>query len=62
LIAFIEILGSRDSEVFELLKFLYTGRSERVKDIVHDLLKAAKKFQIEDLKEFCGNILFNENK
>jgi hypothetical protein len=61
LIAFIEILGSRDSEVFEeLLKFLYTGRSERVNDIVRDLLKAAKKFQIQDLKEFWGNILFNE--
>lgn len=39
--------------VFEMVRFMYTGEVENVKDYVKDLLDAAEKYGIEKLKEKC---------
>jgi hypothetical protein len=43
-----------DGEVMlEMVRFMYTGKVENIKDHAKDLLYAAEKYELKDLKKEC---------
>lgn len=41
----------------ELLRFIYVGKVQRLKEMAHELLAAADKYALDELRTICGNHL-----
>ncbi len=55
------IIDDIESDVFEeLLEFIYTGKLTNRKSNVFQLLAAAEKYEVLDLKYICEDMIFNE--
>lgn len=55
----VEIEGLESEVFFEVLRFIYTNKMVRI-DIAREILIAANKYEIADLKLHCETILINE--
>ncbi|KRZ02046.1 Protein maternal effect lethal 26 [Trichinella zimbabwensis] len=54
------VIPDFDFEVIsELVRFIYTGRCRRLKELSHDLLVVADKYRVLDLKIRCERVLAN---
>jgi hypothetical protein len=50
-----------ESDVFqELLSFIYTGKSAKIKSMARKLLIASEKYNISELKSICEGIIYND--
>lgn len=43
----------------EFIRFLYTGKVDNMKEVVLELMNAAEKYQVNQLKEFCASFMID---
>ena len=56
----IEINDLSDNAVEEMLRFIYTNEVENINQVAQDLLEAADKYNIRELKKLCEDELIKE--
>ena len=49
----VEVKDVEPDVMAELLRFIYTGKTTKLDELVGDLLAAAEKYQVEQLKKVC---------
>ena len=56
----IELKDIKNTVLIEMLRFMYTGSVENIKDFASDLLKVAAKYEIDTLKKMCEDIVIQQ--
>ncbi|XP_065203934.1 speckle-type POZ protein B-like [Planococcus citri] len=57
----VEITDVNENIMEEMLKFIYTGKCENLDELAEDLLIAADRFDMNDLKRICVESIYKKS-